>query len=163
MKKLWPFLLLNVLVSATTVLIVLLIWNATHPSVQSPQSLGTPSVFQSVQTSTPFPLPSLKTTLFEIQNVIGAGDLENEHIHFVYLGNDPLNLDHWQIKDEQNHKYTFPAFIIYKKGAFDLYTKAGQDSTIELYMAKTSPLWQSGETITFLDSAGNIRLTYAIP
>jgi hypothetical protein len=101
--------------------------------------------------------------LFEIQAVFGAGDLENEYIHFLYLGSEPLNLENWQVQDEHQHSYIFPAFVIYKNGAFDLYTKGGTDSTIELYMAQAAALWQSGETITLLDLAGNKRLTYQIP
>jgi hypothetical protein len=108
-------------------------------------------------------LPALGKDLFKIQNVFGAGDLANEYIHFLYLGNEPLNLQNWQIRDEDHHSYSFPAFVIYKNGAFDLYTKAGNNSTIELYMAFTSALWQSGETITLLDSAGNTRLQFKIP
>jgi len=159
MKRLWPFLLLNVVVSAATVLIVLWIWSATHAQTL-PQANG-----GNYPTQVPVGanLPPLNAKLFEIQNVFGAGDLENEHVHILYLGSDPLDLEGWQIKDDQQNSYTFPAFVIYKNGAFDLYSKAGVNTPIELYMAKTAALWQSGEVITLYDPAGNKRLTYSIP
>jgi Lamin Tail Domain len=163
MKRLWPFLLLNVVVSATTVVIVLLIWNASHSSSQLTDVNGTFVASTSLSAVSQATLPALNAKLFDIQAVFGAGDLENEYIHFLYLGSEPLNLENWQVQDEHQHKFIFPAFVIYKNGAFDLYTKGGTDSTIELYMAQAAALWQSGETITLLDPAGNKRLTYQIP
>jgi hypothetical protein len=163
MKRLWPFLILNVLVSAATVLIVLLIWNASHPSAVVPGLDGKSSPAAALPTTPPPTLPAISEPLFSIGNVFGAGDLDNEYIHFLYLGSDPLNLQNWKIKDTHQHSYTFPAFVIYKNGAFDLYTRSGANSTIELYMAQTNALWQSGETITLVDPDGNTRLTYQVP
>jgi hypothetical protein len=163
MKRLWPFLLLNVAVSAATVIIVLLIWNAVQSPAQTPSLGGTSAMPTSSHSASQATLPALSETLFKVQNVFGLGDLKNEYVHIYYLGSDPLNLEGWQIRDEHTHHFTFPTFIIYKNGAFDLYTRAGVNSTIELYMAQTSALWQSGEKITLLDPAGNTRLTYVIP
>ncbi len=163
MKRLWPFLLLNVVVSAATVLIVLWIWSGSHPQTSSSGINGTLSIPAAVSTAPGSTLPALNTKLFVIQNVIGSGDLQNEHVHFVYLGNDPFILTGWQITDSHLQVYTFPNFVIYKNGAFDLYTKAGIDSTIELYMAQKHSVWASGETLTLLDSVGNQRLAYPIP
>jgi len=160
MKRLWPFLVLNVIVSAATVLIVLLIWNASHPSAVI-QGTNSPAVNTiAAPTAT---LPSMDEPLFSIENVIGAGDLDNEHVHILYLGSDPLNLQNWKIEDKHHHSYKFPAFVIYKNGAFDLYTKSGVNSTIELYMSQTEPVWQSGETITLIDPDGSTRLVYTLP
>jgi len=163
MKRLWPFLLLNVVVSAATVIIVLLIWDAAHSVPKTAVLNGFSPNSTPVQSSSQATSLPADEKLFEIQNVVGAGDLENEHIHFLYLGSDPLNLENWQVRDVHNHRFTFPAFVIYKNGAFDLYTKAGINSTIELYMAQTAALWQSAETITLLDPAGNTRLTFRVP
>jgi hypothetical protein len=163
MKRLWPFLILNVIVSAATVLIVLLIWNASHPLATVQGLDGTNSLtVNTIAAPTPT-LPSMGEPLFTFENVIGAGDLDNEHIHILYLGSDPLDLRNWKIKDTHRHSYTFPDFVIYKNGAFDLYTRSGVNSTIELYMGQTDPLWQSGEVITLVDPDGNTRLTYTVP
>lgn len=163
MKRLWPFLLLNVVVSAATVIIVLLIWDAVHSPAQPSSLGGTSAMPTSSHSSSQATLPALSENLFKVQNVFGTGDLKNEYVHILYLGSNPLNLEGWQIRDEHDHRFTFPAFIIYKNGAFDLYTKAGVNSTIDLYMAQTGALWSSGEKITLLDPAGNTRLTYVIP
>jgi hypothetical protein len=162
MKRLWPFLLLNVIVSAATVLIVLWIWSATHAgtAVQPGQTAGQATA---AYASTEAALPPLTAKLFTVQAVFGAGDLPNEYVHILYLGSDPLDLHNWQVRDDHGDSYTFPGFVIYKDGAFDLYTRAGSDSTIELYMAKTAALWQSGGTLMLYDPAGRKRLTYTIP
>ena len=163
MKKLWPFLILNVVVSAATVLVLLWIWSATHPCLTSASTYSSHgSAAGSIATPTAT-LPPLDEDLFKVDNVIGAGDVKNEHLHLVYLGSQPLDLQNWQIKDRHKHSYIFPAFVIYKNGAFDLFTGSGVNSTIELYMGQTQALWQSGETVTLVDPDGNTRLSYKIP
>jgi len=163
MKKIWPYLLLNVIVSAATVLIVLLIWNAAHPqqtsSAGSVPGSGSNSAVALQPTAT---LPPLNAKLFEIKQVIGSGDLDNEYLQVLYLGSDSLNLQNWSVQAGRKTVYTFPAFILFKGGAFDLYTKAGSDSAIELYMGLSSPVWASGAEVTLRDPQGNIRLTYKV-
>ena len=163
MKRLWPFLLLNVVVSAATVLLVLVIWNATHSVPQPAPSGNTTAENAGGRAAPQSTLPPLNQTLFKIENVIATGDVSSEYVHFLYLGSDPLNLESWQIQSEGHTVYTFPAFVIYKNGAFDLYTRAGYDSTIDLFMGQTSSLWASGGTVKLLDPAGHVRLTYTIP
>lgn len=161
MKRLWPFLILNVAISAATVLIVLAIWSSAHPCVSSARvNAAVPGI---VATQAPTAtLPPQGESLFEIQAVIGAGDIQNEHIQIQYLGSEPLSLQGWQITDGKKHTYTFDNFVIYKKGAFDLYTRSGYDTTIELYMGFTQALWQDAQTITLLDSSGVTRLSYSL-
>lgn len=157
MKRLWPFIILNILVSAATVLIVLSIWNAVHPCTTSAKSLT--AAAKATPTAT---LPPMNEALFKVEKVIGTGDLENEHVHFIYLGSEPLNLQNWQIK-LSGEAYIFPAFVIFKDGAFDLYSRSGTNSTVELYIGQTTALWKSGSVITLLDSMGHTRLTYTVP
>jgi hypothetical protein len=156
MKRLWPFIVLNVIVSAVTVTAVLLIWSALHPCNV------TPGMLASSRATPKATLPPKGEELFKIDNVYGAGDLKTEHIHFIYTGSEPLNLENWQIK-LHSQNFHFPAFIIYKGGAFDLYSGSGVNTTIELYMGEQAALWQSGSTITLLDPDGGTRLTYRVP
>lgn len=157
MKRLWPFLLLNIIVSAATVLTVLSIWNAVHPCTISAKSLA--AAAKATPTAT---LPPMDETLFKVEKVIGTGDLENEHIHFIYLGSEPLNLQNWQIH-MSGENYIFPAFVIFKGGAFDLYSRSGVNTTLSLYMGQNTALWSSDSHVILLDPAGNKRLTYTVP
>lgn len=164
MKKILPYLLLNVVVSAATVLIVLLIWNAAHPILQAADgnAVGTNSL-PAVTGQPTATLPAIGEVLFEVQNVIGSGDLENEHLHVLYLGKEPLNIQNWTLLDGRKSVYTFPVFVLFKGGAFDLYSKAGSNSAIELYMGLPGSIWASGEQITLRDPEGNVRLSLKIP
>jgi hypothetical protein len=163
MKKIWQYLLLNVVVSAATVLIVLLLWNAAHPQQSSAAGNTSGSTNGSVFALTPTAtLPPLSAKLFEIQQVIGLGDLENEYLHVLYLGSEPLNLQNWSLQTGRKTIYTFPAFILFKGGAVNLYTKAGSDSSIELYMGLSKSVWASGGEVILSDPQGNVRLTYKI-
>ena len=164
MKKILPYLLLNVFVSAATVLIVLLIWNAAHPALSpvTGSTVGTGELQLAVNPPTAT-LPPLDKVLLEVQSVIGSGDIQNEHLHVLYLGSDPLDIQNWTLQEGRKKVYTFPAFVLFKGGAFDLYTMAGTNSAIELYMGMSDSIWSSGNQLSLHDPAGNVRLTYKIP
>ncbi len=160
MKKLWPYLLLNVVISATTVLIVLLIWNAAHPSaVTKGEGDASSSSEVSQPTAT---LPPLDAKLFEVSTLIGAGDLENEHVSLVYLGSQSLDLHNWTLWAGKKQIYTFPSFVLFKGGGLDVYSKAGVNSAIELYINSKETFWRSGVQLSLRDPAGNVRLEYAV-
>lgn len=164
MKRLWPYLLLNIVVSAATMLVVLLIWNASHGSTAATnKTAGYGTQNPTITTAPTQTLPSLDEKLFSIETVIGSGDLDNEYIHIVYLGDYPIDLHDWQVLSGTRTVFTFPAFLLYKGGAFDLYTKSGVDTAIDLYIGQTSPLWGSGGMVRIKDTQGNERLKYTIP
>lgn len=164
MKRLWPYLLLNVVVSAVTMLAVLLIWNATH---RVPAFSGnTNGTVIPGSNATPAPtrtLPAKNEKLFEIESVVGTGDLNSEYAHIIYLGDDPLDLQGWKVLKDSQVIYTFPAFVIYKGGAFNLYTEAGSNTAIDLYIGRDSTLWQSGDVLRIKDPNGTERLNFRIP
>src|SRR5512133_2659685 len=82
MKKLLPYLILNILISAMTMLIVLLVWNRAHPVQKQTPPAAVPT--QAVSLNTPAPdspeLPPLDQTVLEVQAVIVPGDLETERV-----------------------------------------------------------------------------------
>ena len=164
MKRLWPYLLLNVAISALTMLAVLLIWNATHrtPAFSASDEM----VVNPTQEVTIVPtrtLPAKTEELFEIDAVVGAGDLANEYVNIKYLGREPLDLQGWQIFKGNQKVFTFPAFVIYKGGAFDLHTRAGSASAIDLYIGRSAALWSGGDMLYIKDPEGSERLRYRVP
>lgn len=158
MKKLWAYLLLNVIVSAVTVLVVLSIWNTAHPCVRSTSVTGEPAL-KATPSAT---LPPLDKPLFEVKALIGAGDLEFEHVNLVYLGSTSLDLQGWTLWAGKTKVYTFPAFLIFKGGGLDVYSKAGVDTAIELYMDSKTTFWSSGTPLVLQDPQGNVRLEYEV-
>jgi hypothetical protein len=163
MKRLWPYLLLNIAISALTMLAVLLIWNATHHE----SYLIDPTEAQSeAPTTTSAPtqtLPALDKELFTVDAVIGAGDLANEYIQITYLGDTALNLQGWQVLKGNQVVLTLPAYTVYKGGGFNIYSKVGTNSAIDLYIGKSMAIWKSGDTLKIKDTDGNLRLNYLIP
>lgn len=161
MRKIFPYLILNFVVSAAAVLLVLVIWDNTHkaPAVQDAPN-GSVSFSVARPTST---LPPMDEKTIEVQTVIGPGDIESERVLLASDSQNPVNLQGWELTDGKEDRYVFPSVTIYPGGGINLYTKAGTDSSIELYWKKPAPIWSSGEEILLRDTAGNTRATYLIP
>ena len=98
-----------------------------------------------------------------IDSVIGIGDLPTEHILLKNTGSGAISLAGWQIVEEGGLVYTFPQLNLFGGGAVNLFTKAGQDTVVELYWGLTMPVWQSGEMIVLLDNQGKVRATFPVP
>jgi|GEM_PF-646402 len=99
-----------------------------------------------------------------IDSVIGAGDLNTEHVVILNNLDGQLSLGGWQLEDNSGHMYTFPQLTLFSKGgSASLYTKAGTDNAAELYWGLPSPLWQSGMVVTLRDPQGTIQATYSVP
>jgi hypothetical protein len=163
MKKILPYLLLNIFLSALTMLGVILIWNATHKTPKQP-AFGLPIPLQTTKSATiQSTLPALNEKTVAIQSVLVSGDLANEKVILKSVSSAALDLSGWSILDQQGHRFTFPAFSIYPDGAVSIYSRAGINSAVELFWGSDQALWSSGETVSLLDSANNSRSTYTIP
>lgn len=167
-KRIFPYLIINIIVSAVTTLIVLTVWDR----VQNPQlSNGTGGVPEATLPGSPEiettpqvqpTLPPLDTPVVRIETVIGAGDLATETVQLQRVGEGELQLAGWYLEGN-NLKYTFPALTLNKNGSVRLYSRAGQSTVIELYWGLDSAAWKSGDTIVLYDSNGDQRASYAIP
>lgn len=160
MKKMLPFLLLNVVVSAATMIIVLLIWQARHPlAFQTPvppvSGLQAPAVSPSA--------PDTKSQTIEIQNVIGAGDLNLEAVTLKNTGKSAVDLSGWSLKSGNGSVFTFPAFTVFQGGAFQVFSRSGVDTSLELYWGSSVPLWGSGAKVTLFDPFGIVKQEFRIP
>ncbi len=164
-KRLVPYLLLNIFISAATTLGVLYWWDTTQRPV-SPQGGSTAAaepasaVLAPVETAT---LPSVDVVVIQVQNVFGAGDLATESVRLQRVGDGELWLTGWQLKDSDGNLYTFPQLLLNKDAGVEVYTKAGPDTVIELHWGLEKPVWSAGEEVRLLDSEGNLRAKYVIP
>lgn len=101
-----------------------------------------------------------------IDSVIGAGDLETERVLLKQRGEGELSLVGWRLEDGQGNIFAFPQFpqlILYKGGAVNVYTKAGNNSVVDLFWGLDLPVWASGKMVILRDPQGNERATYLIP
>lgn len=164
------YLLLNILVSAATTLGVLMAWDhlrpppLTRPPEVDPDEIALPvTITETVPTPT---LPPLDAPVMQIIGVVGPGDLESEYVILRRVGAGNLVLTGWTLSGGQGGSFTFPAqpeLTLYKDGALEVHTRAGDNTALEVYMNRAQADWRSGETIQLLDREGNPRAEYKIP
>ncbi len=110
------------------------------------------------------PLEAAATVV--IDSVIGAGDLDSEHVLLKQRGEGELSLVGWRMEDNQGNIFIFPQFpqlILYRGGAVNIFTKAGSNTVVDLYWGMEQPVWESGDTVTLKDPQGKVRATYQVP
>lgn len=101
-----------------------------------------------------------------IDSVIGAGDLDTEHVLLKHRGEGELALVGWRLEDDQGNVFIFPQFpqlTLFPGGAVNIYTRSGVNSVVELYWGLSQPVWRSGTTVILRDAQNNVRATYVVP
>ena len=167
-KRIFPYLIINVILSAAVTLIVLAVWDRVqHPQLSAggdvPATQAASNINPTVNTPQAQPtLPSLDEPVIRIETVIGAGDLASETVQLQRIGENELQLAGWWLEGN-SLKYTFPALTLNKNGSVRLYSRAGQSTVIELYWGLESAAWKAGDTITLYDPQNNQRASYTIP
>jgi len=170
-KKLLFYIVLNIVVSAITIVGVLYLWENTKlknmlfdsSDIPAEVSLGASSSDEAAVT---------ENLLIEIGEVGGISNLATEYVRLVRPGSEPgdtISLQDWSIKDENNHQYNIleqsgvASLDLHGQGAVNIYTKEGDSNPIELYLDLSDPIWQPGETVTLIDPDGEVHDTYIIP
>lgn len=170
-KKLLFYLVLNVIVSAVTILAVLYIWEKTQLRNVLLDAGDRPAAV-SLPDDPPAEDPVSQNLLIQIGEVGGVGNLSTEYVRLTRPNSDPedtISLQGWRIKDEDNHNFLIleqsglPSLDLHGQGAVNIYSKTGSSNPIELYLGLSDPIWQPGETVTLLDPDGNEHDTYIIP
>ena len=161
-KRILPFLLLNIVVSALTTFLVLTWWEQSHraalPVAQNPPANVSPAL----ATLPTVDLAPVGDTHVSIENVFGVGDYQTEAVEIRRESETDLVLTGWKLRDESGHEYTFPNLTL-KNGAIRVYTRTGAESVIELFWGLPEAVWQPGEIVTLVDPQGTLRASYQIP
>jgi len=170
-KKLLFYVVLNIVVSAITIIGVLYLWENTKIKNLLFDSSDIPAEVSSGGPSSD-EVAVLENLLIEIGEVGGIGNLATEDVRLVRPGSEPgdtISLQDWSIKDENNHQYNIleqsgvASLDLHGQGAVNIYTKEGDSNPIELYLDLSDPIWQPGETVTLIDPEGEVHDTYIIP
>ncbi len=172
-QRLLFYILLNMVVSAVTMIGVLYLWDNTNlkqvlfstspggTSESISESSGTPDTFQ-----TPASLD------IEIDEVGGIGNLDTEYVRLRHVNSstqETISLENWRLKDEGGHEFAilsqsgFEQLELHKKGAVNIFTKAGQSNPIQLYLGFSEPLWEPGETVSLINPQGEVHDSFLIP
>jgi len=168
-KRLFFYLLLNVLVSTITVLGVLFIWENTHLKdalTISKETTTQPNSDKANQVA------KEGDSVIKIVEVMGVENLPTEHIRIKHLGENPdntISLLHWCLRDESGQSLDISdhsglqSLELHSNGAIDIYTKPGPSTPIELYLGLEESIWSHGETVTLVDAEGNVQDTFIVP
>ena len=170
-KKLLFYIVLNIVVSAVTILGVLYIWEKTQlkdflleSESSSPESSSPADGEDGGEGG--------QDLLVEIGEVGGIGNLSTEYIRLTRPDSDPgdtVSLQDWRLVDEDNHDYVIleqsglPSLELHGQGAVNIYSKEGASTPIELYLGLSDPMWEPGETVSLIDPDGKVHDTYLIP
>lgn len=172
------YILLNILISAATTLAVLAAWDRFRGTEVPPPPQGLagvetaapdPGEGEEIVDFTPAPtqtLPPLDQPVIQILSVVGAGNLDSEVVMFKRLGEGNLTMTGWRLEGDRGSVYTFPEqpeLVLFKDGAVQLYTRAGETTPTTVFWGRGEPAWHSGESIRLLDTEGNERAAYRVP
>lgn len=164
-KKTLPFILLNIAVSAATLLVVLHFWQRQNPL---PKADPTQPIITPIQVSQP--TSSVTQTaqitqgqVLRIEGVFGAGDIQVEYILLRNPGESPVDLAGWRFIAEDGRSYRFPNLTLYPQGAVNIFTRPGTDTVTELHWNSDTALWASGDLLTLIDSQGNEHTEFSVP
>ena len=162
-RRLLPYLLLNVVVSACVTSAILFWYHQNYRSVRQPAvQPAAPPGDQNVTVVQATLDPEVDIPV-EIVSVIGAGTLNAEWVVVSYTGDDQINLARWELRDEDRNVFVFPQLILHPNGAVQVHTASGTNTVIDLYWGESGPVWQSGEEAQLFDSNGNMRAKYKVP
>ena len=161
------YILLNIFISAATILLVMWLWDRLHPA---PILVTDPDSPISATSDSDDELASSPTTDFisedfdvEIRTIVGAGDLEIEYVQIVNTGEGSADLTGWELADDDGQVFTFQTILLNSSGDIKVLSQKGMDTVIELYWQSDEPIWEPGETAQLLDETGTIISTYSIP
>ncbi len=164
LKRLLPYIFLNIIISAAVTFAVLTWWNNGR---QMPAFLSSPVptqptavVASSVPVSTALPADA---KVFEIAEVVNAGNLNAESVAIKRVGEGEVRMNGWRLEDSLGHRFIFPDIVLYKGGAVRVYTRAGTNTVNDLYWGLTQAVWSSGKTVSLFDQQGILRATLPVP
>lgn len=184
--KILPFILLNIVISAVTILAVLFLWERYSSRFTGapvcPTATPCPAVTQvSAETQVPvestpaavaasLTFPESSMTTLKIDTVVGAGDLATEAVKLLMTGTTELNLAGWELTMQDpvtlyymEEPYVFPAIKINAGGALQVHTGPGENTVNDLYWGRDRAAWYKGVVVRLLDEKGTERSHFAIP
>ncbi len=170
-KKLVIYLVINIIVSAVTIIAVLYVWENTKFKnlLFNPQDAPAEASAPAEATDG---ADAAQDLLIEIGEVGGVGNLATEYVRLVRPeggSTETISLAGWSIRDTNNRSYNIlelsglASLDLHGQGAVNIYSKQGDSNPIELYLGLSDSIWQPGETVSLLDPDGEVHDTYIIP
>ena len=161
------YIVVNIIVSATTMLVVLFFWDQRMPQneISCVPTIAPTSavVVEEVAEPTIAAIPPLEQEIIQIEVIYGAGYLQDELVVLKRVGTSDLPLYGWWLEDEDGNRFEFPAMTLKPGGTLEIYSRGGDSTVLELYWGADRSVWEVGETASVYDPQGNLRAEYLIP
>jgi hypothetical protein len=151
-RRLFFYLLINILVSALVTATVLFFYYRTH-RVECIPALPNPSTAS----------PGKASENINVVGVVGAGAISEERLVIQNEGTQESVLTGWYLMDNKGFTYTFPQLMLSPGASMQLHTTVGKDSPTDLYWGRSSPVWTSGELVALYDTHSIVRALYRVP
>jgi hypothetical protein len=151
-RRLFSYLLINILVSALVTVTVIYFYDRSHKVECMPVLPNNTTVTAGAG--------DIKV---DIKGVIGAGSISNERMIIQNDGTTALELTGWSLTDANGLAYTFPQLTLFPGVDMQLHSMAGKDTPTDLYWGLSTPVWTSGELAALYDGQGIARAFYRVP
>jgi hypothetical protein len=132
------------------------------PSAQLTATVMAPP--DSTATVQPTPLTLASGFRIEITEVAGAGDVQQEAVYVVNLGELLADMAGWTLSDADGNTYVFPNYRLWPAGSVVVHSRIGQDGSpvSSLFWGKSEPIWSPGEVATLRNAVGEFVTTYVV-
>jgi LysM repeat protein len=115
-------------------------------------------------TEEPTPLTMASGFRLEITEVAGVGDLQQEAIYVVNLGELLADMAGWTLSDADGNTYVFPNYRLWPAGTVVVHSRIGQDGSpvSSLFWGRLDPVWSPGEVATLRNAVGELVTTFVV-
>lgn len=89
-------------------------------------------------------------------------NLNDEYVVFRNTCSQSIDMTGWTVKDEANHIYTSPSFVLGSNAEVTLYSGCGTNTRTELYWCNSGAIWNNnGDTLFLRNANGGLVSSYS--
>jgi hypothetical protein len=82
-------------------------------------------------------------------------DVQGEYVQIANSGGTAASMTNWTLRDNANHVFTFPTFTLNPGASVKVWTKAGTNTSTDLYWGSGAAIWNNtGGDCAYLRDAG---------
>jgi hypothetical protein len=86
-----------------------------------------------------------------------------EAVQVVNDSDQAFTLQGWRLERVDGPTYTFGNVPLFPGGSVRVHTRAGENTSIDLYWGQSEAQWQSGATAQLLNERGGLVHTFTAP
>jgi LysM repeat protein len=112
-------------------------------------------------TPLPSPLPSAGELEIEVREVLGAGQIGEERVVILNVGERLADMQDWTLSDADGNVYRFSNYRLWAGGSVTVHSGSGVDGSpsSNFYWGMAEAIWTVGEVVTLKDADGNLIAT----